>query len=280
MNAIVKTIWLIESSLDPDSSIDREVTLEEIAAYAGMSRFHLTRIFGQSLGRSVMSYMRGRRLSEAGRQLANGAPDILAVALDAGYGSHEAFTRAFRDEFGVSPAEFRERPDQTRLMEPIRMDTFPSITLSGPRMVEAGPMLFVGMGRRYRYDQMASASRQWDRFRPWKTRVPHALPGTAWGICTNHDPESMDYISAVEVSAFGLVAHDLQRLRVPAQRFAVFSHKGHISEIQAVFRTIFSEWLPNSGLEEADAPSLERYGPEFDPASGEGGYEIWAPVKN
>ena len=51
-----------------------------------------------------MRYMRGRRLSEAARVLANGGADILTVALDFGYGSHEAFTRAFRrSQFGVNP---------------------------------------------------------------------------------------------------------------------------------------------------------------------------------
>jgi AraC-like DNA-binding protein len=51
--------------------------------------------------------MRGRRLSEAARVLANGGPDILSVALDFGYGSHEAFTRAFRDQFGLTPESVR-----------------------------------------------------------------------------------------------------------------------------------------------------------------------------
>ena len=54
-----------------------------------------------------MRYVRGRRLTEAAKALSNGAPDILSVALDAGYGSHEAFTRAFRDEFGVTPETIR-----------------------------------------------------------------------------------------------------------------------------------------------------------------------------
>ena len=48
-----------------------------------------------------------RRLSEAARVLANGSPDILTVALDFGYGSHEAFTRAFRDQFGMTPESVR-----------------------------------------------------------------------------------------------------------------------------------------------------------------------------
>lgn len=273
MDAIAKTVWLIESGLD------REISLDEIAASAGISRFHLTRVFGRSFGRSVISYMRGRRLSEAAKRLACGAPDILSVALDAGYGSHEAFTRAFREEFGVTPADFRARPQSHKLLEPIRMTDFPSIALSAPRMVDADPKLFVGMGQRYRYDNLAGIPALWQRFARHIGIIPNEVAGASYGVCTNSDTESMDYICAVEVSGFGLIDKEMQRLRVPAQRYAVFTHNGHIAEIQAVFRTIFGEWLPKSGLETADAASLERYGPEFDPATGNGGYEIWIPVK-
>ena len=87
MDAIAKAVWLIESNSS------RELSLDEIAEAVGISRFHLTRAFGQSLGRSLMSYLRARRLSLAAQQLAGGAPDILSVALDAGYGSHEAVVR-------------------------------------------------------------------------------------------------------------------------------------------------------------------------------------------
>ncbi|MGE5157753.1 MAG: helix-turn-helix domain-containing protein [Gemmatimonas sp.] len=63
----------------------------------------MVRAFAAATGFSVMRYVRARRLSEAARALARGAPDILSLALEADYGSHEAFTRAFRDHFGMTP---------------------------------------------------------------------------------------------------------------------------------------------------------------------------------
>src|ERR1051326_3638506 len=103
MDPLQKAIWFVESHLT------EEITLDDVAEVAGLSRFHLVRAFGQVTGRSVMRYVRARRLSEAARGLAGGAPDILSVALEAGYGSHEAFTRAFRDQFGLAPAELPDR---------------------------------------------------------------------------------------------------------------------------------------------------------------------------
>src|SRR5260370_2435979 len=116
MNAVGKAIWFIESHFSGDISLD------DIARSAGVSRYHVVRAFGFATGRSVMRYVRGRRLTEAARSLANGAPDILAVAVDAGYSSHEAFTRAFRDQFGLPPETARRQQTirNLHLMNPIK----------------------------------------------------------------------------------------------------------------------------------------------------------------
>jgi len=118
MNPVAKALWLIESKLEVD------ISLSEIAEFSGISRFQLSRAFGAATGHSVMRYVRGRRLSEAARRLAAGAADILTLALDTGYGSHEAFTRAFRDQFDCTPEAVRALAalDTITLMEPIRMD--------------------------------------------------------------------------------------------------------------------------------------------------------------
>ena len=92
-----KALWVIERNLD------RPLALAEIAESCGVSRYHLAHAFGESTGHSVMHYVRGRRLSAAARRLANGAPDILDLALASGYESHEAFSRAFRAQFGATP---------------------------------------------------------------------------------------------------------------------------------------------------------------------------------
>ena len=89
MNPVAKALWDIESHFG------EEITLDDVALLAGVSRYHMSRVFGLATGRSIMHYVRGRRLTEAARTLAHGAPDILAVAIDAGYNSHEAFTARF-----------------------------------------------------------------------------------------------------------------------------------------------------------------------------------------
>jgi AraC family transcriptional regulator len=76
------------------------------------------------------------------------------------------------------------------------------------------------------------------------------------------------------------VPAELARLRVAPQRYAVFRHREHISGIRRTMNTIWSKWLPESGHEVADAPDFERYGEEFEPDTGNGGLEIWVPIKS
>lgn len=275
MDAIAKAVWVIESNAS------RDVSLDEVAERVGLSRFHLTRAFGQSLGRSLMSYLRARRLSEAAKKLADGAPDILTVALDAGYGSHEAFTRAFRSEFGITPDQFRTSPDEhlSKLTESFLMNAEKPIKLNKPTILDAPPMFFAGLGRRFEYDDMGAIPAQWQKFNEYAGTLAGEVSGAAYGICTNADTTGLDYISAVEVRDLSDVPAELMRLRIPAQRYAVFAHDGHISEIRNVIQAAFGEGLPKAGLEMADAPSLEKYGKDFDAISGNGGYEIWIPVK-
>lgn len=91
---IERALWYIELELKSD------LDLERVARHCNMSPFALSCLFALSTGWSVMRYIQARRLSQAALTLQRGAPDILDVALTAGYGSHEAFTRAFSDQLG------------------------------------------------------------------------------------------------------------------------------------------------------------------------------------
>jgi len=82
---------------------------------------------------------------------------------------------------------------------------------------------------------------------------------------------------AARIVAQAIIA-ELARLRIPARRYAVFSHRDHISTIRSTMATIWTQWLPESGHQLADAPNFERYGEEFDSRSGAGGLTIWIPL--
>lgn len=79
-----------------------------LAAVAGFSIPHFHRVFTARVGESAACYVRRLRMERAGRKLRMGAVDITEVALAAGYDSHAAFSKAFKQQFGVSPSEFRQ----------------------------------------------------------------------------------------------------------------------------------------------------------------------------
>ena len=276
MNPAQKALWFIESHLAG------ALTLDEIAGVAGISRFHMVRAFAAATGFSVMRYVRVRRLSEAARALAGGAPDILELALDADYGSHEAFTRAFRDHFGVTPEAVRATTclDKLKLQEPITMDSTALDHLKPPRLETGKPLLVAGIGERYTCESRAASPGQWQRFHQSVENFPGRVGKVAYGVCCNADDAgNFDYIAGVEVSDFSDLPRDFSRVRIPEQRYAVFTHSEHISTIRRTVNTIWNHWLPSSGLKAADAPNFERYDEKFDPVTGNGGLEIWIPVR-
>jgi AraC family transcriptional regulator len=284
MNPAQRALWYIESHLA------EPMTLDDIAAVSGVSRFHIVRAFAAATGLPVIRYVRARRLTEAARSLANGAPDILSLALEADYGSHEAFTRAFRDQFGVTPEAVRAATcvSQLKLQEPILMDSTMLDHLAPPRFETAKAFLVAGPAERIACDNGAMIPGLWRRFHQEVADIPARVgqgrdqgkDQVAYGVCCNGDDAgNFDYIAGVEVADFSDLPRRFARIRIPGQRYAVFTHADHVASVRRTVNTIWNQWLPASGLEAADAPNFERYGAAFDPVTGNGGFEIWVPVR-
>jgi len=88
--------------------IHEPLNREVLAEVAGFSVPHFHRVFTANTGESAVSYVRRLRMERAGRKLRMGAVDITEVALAAGYDTHAAFSKAFKQQFGLSPSEFRQ----------------------------------------------------------------------------------------------------------------------------------------------------------------------------
>lgn len=277
IHPVAKAIWFIESHFA------RPISLAEIANASGMSRHHLSRRFGEITGQPLSHYLRGRRLTEAARQLAAGAPDILRVALDAGYNSHEAFTRAFRDRFGATPESVRARRDLSslNLQEPLRMTSSNQPLLPEPRIETLGQLTIVGLARDFDYGQNGAIPALWQDLNQYFGNIPGQVDNTAYGLC-HTEPDMKNrfrYMAGVRVAPDADVPKELKRVVVPAQRYAIFPHHGHVNAIAATAEAAFTGWLPASGYTAASFPELlEFYGEDFDPESGTGRIEIWIPL--
>ena len=276
-NPASKALWHIETNFG------NALTLDDIAQAAGVSRFHLARIFEARIGRSVMGYVRARRLSIAARQLAAGAPDILAVALDAGYGSHEAFTRAFSAAFGMTPDAVREAGTVATfaLQEAVLMPNTLIDTPSPHTLRQGRAMLIGGLAGSYTPETSAAIPSLWQSFVQWLPDVPGRTGEayTTFGLCYNQTDNDFDYMAGVQVDPKADLPEGFTAVPLKALTYAVFPHAGHVSGIRGTWGTIWDKWLPESGLQVLPEPFLEKYGPGFNGMTGEGGLEIWVPVK-
>lgn len=279
MSAVVeKALWFIEHRYG------QEIGLDDIAEHIGVSRYHLSRSFPLAVGLSISGYLRGRRLTEAAKALAAGAPDILAVALDATYGSHEAFTRAFRDQFGTTPEQVRARGslEGLKLVEPIRFDESLFIDLAPPRIIEGRQLTIAGLAERHGADKPEEVPAQWQRLGPYLDIIPHTTgPRCAYGVVVDifFGSDSFQYLNGLEVSAMDDLPPELTALRLPAQRYAAFSHPGHVSKMRQTVHTIFNRSIEEHGLDVGDFPNfVEYYGPAFDVGAGCNDVEIWVPL--
>lgn len=271
---IEQALWYIEVELGSDLDLGR------VAQHCNLSPFALARLFAMSTGWSVMRYVRARRLSQAALSLRRGAPDILQVALDTGYGSHEAFTRAFCDLFGVTPKQVREHADiSLSLVEPLRMKEMKFITLAEPRFENRPEFVIAGMGGRFTFETNEGIVGLWQTFVPYFGRVANQVGHCTYGLCCNPGQDgSFEYIAGIEVSSIADLPPVFRHFKVPQQRYAVFRHQGHVSTLHQTFFTIFNQWLPASGYALADAPEFEQYSADFEPSQGQGYVEVWIPL--
>jgi AraC family transcriptional regulator len=165
-------------------------------------------------------------------------------------------------------------------MEPIKMDETLVADLEPPRFEYRKPLLIVGLSEPYTWETSTGIPAQWQRFLPHLGNIPGQVGRTAYGVCYNSDGAgNFDYLCGVEVSDFSRLSPNWNRVRVPEQKYAVFFHRDHISAIRRTWSTIWNKWLPESGYEAADAPNVERYSEDFNSATGEGGVELWVPIK-
>lgn len=275
MNIADRALWVIERNSE------QALGLNDIAEACGVSRSHLANAFGMATGWPVMKYLRARRLAEAARRLAAGAPDILAVALDHGYGSHEAFTRAFRDQFGLSPEQVRERGSVEGLSTtmPLRLRTAHR-RAPLPQLRPLKTMRLVGLAAPCSFDETIQVPALWQRFMSsYYEDIPNKLEAMPVGMCEPPDDDGcFRYVCAAAVSAFGSRTRELAYFETKNRTYAVFAHSDHVSTIFDTYSAIWNEALPALSRAVADGPVLEFHNEDFDPDTGLGGLQICIPL--
>jgi AraC family transcriptional regulator len=250
---------LVNVQLYIQDHLDEELTLEKLARVAHFSPFHFHRIFKALIGEGVKEHVKRLRLERAALLLKSTERSVVQVALDAGYQAHEAFSRAFRDMFGISPSEFRA--GHSPLLNPLQGE-FMAPATAFPVRVEQVPERRVAFLRHI--GPYSECGPTFQRLMGWAG--PRGLLGpnmTILGIC--HDdpevtpPEKIRYDCCVSVGPNFTPEGEIGVQTVPGGEHAVLTLKGPYEKLSEAYRWLFGGWLPTSGREPNTAPAYEVY---------------------
>lgn len=240
--------------------LDDPVDLDQLASVACFSPYHFHRIFRGVTGEPLMEHIRRLRLERAAQRLKSTNRAVTDIAFEAGYETHEAFTRAFRSMFGDSPSGFRESRGAAPNAAPaiVKAANGDSIAVR----VERTPAMRVAFVRHI--GAFADVGSAWSTLIAWAGMRGLFGPHTrALGII--HDdpdittPEKLRYDAAVTMAREIAPEGSVGVQEIPAGEYAVAQHRGPYDRISATYARMCGEWLASSGRELASAPALEFY---------------------
>jgi len=253
-------------------NLDEELSLEEYARVAHFSPYHFHRIFRGMVGESLAEHIRRLRLERAATRLKRTDRAIIEIALEAGYETHEAFTRAFKALCGCSPSHYRRdkgmalaaSPSGVHYRENGSIDNL-QLPLGGEPMdvrIERLQSLLVAFVRHVGpYDQVQAA---WERLCMRLGKEGLLGPGTKFiGLCYDDPevtpPEKIRYDACVTVDEDFVPEGDIGIQAIEGGEYAVTTHIGPYSTLGQTYAKLLGQWLPRSGRELRSEPSLEFY---------------------
>ncbi|MEU5306214.1 AraC family transcriptional regulator [Streptomyces noursei] len=272
-----------------EAHLDRPVGSVELARIAMTSEYHFRRMFSALAGMPLSEYLRRRRLTVAGAEVLAGERTLLDIAVRYGYGSGEAFARAFRSMHGVGPGEARRTGAALRSQPRMafRLIVEGSSTMQY-RIVAKDEFRVVGKKARVPlvYQGVNPAIAAFVKGLGPETRrrieeLSDQEPKGIVSVCDDLDPgraegSELDYYHAVVSNA--PVPGDLDALTVPAGTWAVFTNTGPFPQaLQTLWGDIYAQWFPSNPYRSRPGPEILRVqgAPDGTGATA----ELWIPVE-
>lgn len=244
--------------------LDEPLSLEQLSSLAGCSPYHFHRQFAAFSGLPLYRYIQWLRLRHASWRLAFNPQDkIIDIAFDAGFQSPESFSRAFRTAFGISPRQFREKPDWLDWHQRV-----PRLTLQEQRTMDVKiidfPRTPVAMlqhrGSPDRVNDSAALFIAWRKRSGLSPVRQSSTFGIAWDDPQSTPPEAFRFDICGSVSA-PIPENDEGVINgeIAGGRCAVLRHTGTLDTLSQSVWALFREWLPGSGEQMRDAPVFFQY---------------------
>lgn len=260
-----------------ENHLGYNIKVEDVAKAAGYSYYHLNRQFTAILGESIGSYIKKRRLADASKKLLYSDLKIIDIAIEYGFDSPEAFSRAFKAIYKVSPQSYRQNRLDIFIGGKERLDTglldhlVRNVTVH-PRIVGLPEIRVAGIrGETTLRDNRLREL--WDRTNSLYSQIPNRIPGgRSFGICeacaentlyTMNEDILFTEVAGTEVSSFeGLTEPFVQKV-IPGGRYAVFTHRGTLRMLPQTFDYIWGTWFLTTKEELDWREDFELYDERF-----------------
>lgn len=259
-------------------NLTQELEVREIAKQAYLSPFYFQRIFGALCGISVGEYIRNRRLTLAGEELASSDAKIIDIAAKYGYDSPDSFTRAFQRFHGISPSAARKAGARLCSYAPVKI----KLKLEGGnmmeyRILEKHQFTVTGVSRKFHPETSYQKIPEYWKEMMGKPDFP--LMGV-YGICMDTDERDGEFVYwiADNYIPWKEIPTGCKAMVIPAGTWVVFPCK--LKTLQDTNTKMWQEWLPNCReYKLSGSYNLEVYGPPCEEDRCESYVELWLPVE-
>ena len=287
-----------------EAHLTEEIDYEAVAAESFSSAYHFQRIFSLLCGHTLGEYIRFRRLTLAGAELAKGKGRVIDIALKYGYDSPDSFAKAFQKFHGITPSEARAGGRMLKSFSRLSI----KISLEGGSImnyrIETKPRLtLLGYKRRFAgtpYDELRHKQEEnffiTTRAHQWMLKGMANDKLSDYCVLTNMDDDGYDFYIAATIDKWErdnlynsnvtgidfMENFKLEEIIIPERIYAVFEtgkQRMPIPEYFDMRKQIAAEWMSNHEYQMIDAPEIAVY--HWGIVGGFDGrtIEIWIPIE-
>lgn len=244
--------------------LDEDLSLENLSEISHISKFHFHRLFTAFTGLSLQQYIKWLRLKRAAHQLiVNQGESIINIAINAGFESHEAFSRAFKKACGISPSQYRKNSiwshwDQSPYCLPKEGKTDMKVEIRDIKKIRLA--VVEHRGDPNLVGQSVNKLVTWAKEQPINLKPK---PGEAFSLGYD-DPKTTPASEfridlGIKIPETLTLTGDIIEKYIPAGRYAVTMHKGSRERLDQTVYPIYREWIPNANEELGDFPCIFCY---------------------